>query len=299
MVMRPVGKTAITKPYWLSAANYYVLTVAVAIAAFVLVFGLLRDEYREAYIPAGIAASSVMVFAVLIRLALLKKYQARAHAVRRLEQNLNAMRFLGSGTPKKLTIEKNASILRELKRKSDAAQVLARHADGHREVFELCSQYLELNAREMTMVNPGSPRIAALRRGREVAEDYHYRHMLKWAEIETTDLFAKAQSAEKNSEKLSFAGEALTVINSASRKYPTEKRLSESASAIAEFVINIKVSEHAERAVRAEERGNLNLAAKHLQKALSELDQNEAGSKDQEFAETRIRAELDRIRSLR
>ena len=296
--MRPIGKTLIAKPYWLSAANYYVLTIAIAMAAFVLVFGLLRDEYREAYIPAAVAASAVMVFAVVIRLALLKKYQARAHAVRMLEQNLNAMRFLGSGPTKKLTIEKNASILRELKRKSDAALVLTRHADGHREVFELCSQYLELNSREMQTVNPGSPRIAALRRGREVAEGYHHRHMLKWAEIETTDLFEKARRAAKNSEKISLAGEALQVIETASQKYPHERRLLESASAIAEFVVTSKISGHIERAARAEERGNPELAVRHLQTALREVDESRLGPAESELVTGKINATLDRLRHL-
>lgn len=293
--MRPVGKTSITKPYWLSAANYYVLTIAIAMAVFVLVFGLLRDEYREAYIPAGVAASAAIVFAVVIRLALLKKYQARAHAIRMLEQNLNAMRSLGSGTSKKLTIEKNASILRELKRKSDAALVLARHADGHREVFELCDQYLELTSRELPTVNPGSPRIAALRRGREVAEDYHHKHMLKWAEIETTDLFDKARRAVKNSEKISLADEALRVIETASQKYPHETRLLESGSAIAEFVITNRISGHIERAARAEDRGNSELAVRHLQTALREVDENGLGPAERELVTTKINQKLDRL----
>jgi len=296
--MRPIGKTAITKPYWLSAANYYVLTIAIAMVIFILAFELLRDEYSEAYIPAGIAASAALVFAVVIRLALLKKYQARAHAVRKLEQNLNAMRFLGSVPTKKLTIEKNASILRELKRKSDAALTLSRHADGHREVFELCSQYLELNSREMMTVNAGSPRIAALRRGREVAADFHHRHMLKWAEIETTDLFEKAQRSIKNSEKISLATEALRVIETASQKYPHETRLIESASAITEFVVTSKISGRIERAAKAEDQGNSKLAVRHLQAALSEVNESRLGSAERELVTGKINATLDRLRHL-
>jgi hypothetical protein len=293
--MRPIAKTSITKPYWLSAANYYVLTIAVAMAVFVLVFGLLRDEYREAYIPAGIASSAVMAFAVVIRLALLRKYQMRAQAARRLDQNLNAMRLLGAAAPKKLTIEKNASILRHLKRKSDAAATLARHADGHREVFELCSQYLELNTSEMLTVNPGSPRIAALRRGREVAEELHQRHMLKWAEIETTDLFDKAQRAPKNLDKIALAGEALQVIEMASQRYPREPRLIESASAINEFVVTSKISGLIERAAKAEDRGNSKLAVRHLQTALGEMDESCLSPSDRELVANMINEKLKRL----
>ena len=147
----------------------------------------------------------------------------------------------------------------------------------------------------MQTVNPGSPRIAALRRGREVAEDYHHRHMLKWAEIETTDLFEKAQRAIKNSEKISLAGEALQVIETASQKYPHETRLLESASAIAEFVITSKISGHIERAVRAEDRGNSELAVRHLQTALREVDESRLGSAERELVTSKINEKLDRL----
>jgi hypothetical protein len=284
------------RSYWLSASNYYVLSVAVAMAAFVVMMGVLRDESEEtAYVPAGIAASVVLMTAVVIRQAILKKHYVRMAAARRLDQNLSLLRSANPAPSSKLTIEQNATILRELKRKSEAATVLARYADGHREVFELCGQYLEINAREMLTVNAGSPRIAALRKGREIAEDYHRRHMLRWAEIETMTLFERAQGTPKNSEKLTFANEALAVIRTASAKYPTDRRLFDSATAITEFVTKTRVSDLLERAARAESRGNSNLAERHLRSALDEIENSKVHSADRELAANKIRSELDRL----
>ena len=57
------------------------MTMAVALAAFFLVLGLLRDENEESLIPAGISASAVMVTAVIIRRAICRniKCECRQH----------------------------------------------------------------------------------------------------------------------------------------------------------------------------------------------------------------------------
>ena len=98
------------KSYWLSASNYYVLTLAVALAVFFLVMGLLHEGNEEPFIPAGIAASAVLVSAVIVRRAIMKNHQMRVHAARRLENNLASLRANAPLLEKKLTIEKNASI---------------------------------------------------------------------------------------------------------------------------------------------------------------------------------------------
>jgi hypothetical protein len=267
----------------------------VGVTVFVIVYWLFRDESDEAYLMAGIAASSVMVVAVVVRRIILKKYQMRSFAARQLDQTLNMLRVTPSEYPQKLTIEKNAVILKELKRRSEAANVFGRHSAGHREVYEFCEQYLDLITREMLTVNPGSPRIAAFRRGREIAEDRHRRHMLKWAEIESTSLFDRARVTGKNAEKLSLAAEALAVIRTAADKYPAERALAESASAVSEFVIKFKVSDLVERANRAEDRGNLTLARKHLNAALKELERSDMRSADRELASRSIKGELERL----
>jgi hypothetical protein len=235
------------------------------------------------------------VTAVIIRRAIINKQQSRIRSARQLEHNLASLRLGSAFVENKLTIEKNAAILRELKRKSDAALVLGKFAEGHREVFELCAQYIEINDREMPTVSPGSPRIAALRRGREIAEDFHRRHMLKWAELETTTLLENARTVAKNSERVELAKRAIAVIESTSMKYPDERKLSDSAEAINEFMIKTKVTDLVDRAGRAKSRGNRQLAEKHLRHALKELEQSSDITNERDLASKKISEQLERL----
>ena len=283
------------RSYWLTASNYYVLALAISAAVFFLLMGLLREGSEEPYIPAGVAASAVLIAAVIVRRAIVKRHQMQTYAARRLESNLLALRVPALPSENKLTLERNASILKELKRKSDAAIVLAKYSDGHREVFELCDRYLEINERNMITVNPGSPRIAALRRGKEIAEDFHRRHMLKWAELETTSMLESAQSSVKSSDKVQYANKALSIIDSASLKYPNERKLRESAAAIGDFIVKIKVGDLIERAGKAESRGNKKLAARHVRTALNEIDQSSLPSMERNSAIEHLNSELERL----
>jgi len=284
------------RSFWVSAANFYVLAAAVALAAFFLAMWMLHDGGDDQpWVPAGIAASAVLIGAVILRRAILRKAQSRAFAARQLDRNWRQLGFGSQPNENKLTIEQNAAILQELKRKSEAAMVLAKYADGHREVFQLCGQYLEINQREMKTVNPGSPRIAALRRGKEVAQEYHRQHMLKWAEAEATSLLEDAQQKTKAAEKVEIAGKALAVVGTALNIYPTERRLSESSLAIADFIIKVKVSDLVERAGRAESRGSLKNAERLYRNALKELGNGPADG-DRAMAVEKIQTELERLR---
>lgn len=261
-----------SRSFWFGAANYYVTAAALAIAAFFITYGLLRESDDQPFIPAGVTASGVLLGAVILRRAILLKARRRALALRQLEQTWRPVALnAAAGSENKLTIEKNAAILGELKRKSEAAMLLVKYSDGHREVYQLCSQYLELNQREMRTVGVGSPRIAALRRGREVAEEFHRQHMLKWAEVEARSLLESAQSKHKAAEKVETANRAMAVVDSALGFYPAESKLSDSIVAISEFIVMVKVADLMDRGGRSSDRGNKKQAERYFKRALKEL----------------------------
>jgi hypothetical protein len=148
------------RPFWLPASNYYILAAAATIAVFFLVWGLLHDGGEETpYIPAGVTASAVLVLAVIIREVILRNARNRFLASQRLDRTLRhvPIRQASVQDPTKLTLERNASIINEISRKSEAARILGRLAESHREVFELCDQYLAATAREL-------PRLLTVRR---------------------------------------------------------------------------------------------------------------------------------------
>jgi hypothetical protein len=284
------------RSFWIGAANFYVLAAAIAIGAFFLALGLFHDGSEPAWIPAGVSASTVLVGAVILRRFILRKAQMRALAAQELDRNWRQIAPASTPNENKLTIEQNAAILRELKRKSEAAMVLAKYADGHREVFQLCEQYLEVNHREMRTVGAGSPRIAALRRGRQVAEEYHRQHMLKWAEIEARSLLEEAQQKTKPADKVEVAGRALGTVESVLKTYPDEQKLSDSSAAISEFIVKIRVADLVERADRAEGRGNLKQAQKLYKSALSQLSAGgDPTDADRGLAIEKITSELERL----
>ncbi len=290
------------RPFWLPASNYYILAFAVAVAFFFLVWGILHAERDDmAYVPAGIGASFVLIGAVFLREVVLRKARNRYLSVeRKLDYNLNNLPLhrLPNHNPNKLTLEKNAAIIAAIRKKSEAAQVLGKLSDGHWEVFEMCNEYLALNESEIETVGVGSPRLAALRRGKEIVGELHRYHLLTWAEIEARGLTTEAKNRVTMTEKLKTAQKALTVLDSALEFYPNETKLLESESALREFVASIKVSHRLEQAERAAFKGNYKRAISHYRDALFFLARENVAEEDKEIIAEKINTEISKLREI-
>jgi hypothetical protein len=287
-------------PFWLIASNFYVLAIAFAVAVFFVVWGVLHDANEEiAFIPAGITASATLLAAVVFRAFVLRKIRHRMMATRRLDRNLAAIapRQKDDGR-NKLTIEQNAAILAELKKKSDAAKVLAKYPEGHREAYAFCQEYLQINEREMRTVGAGSPRIAALIKGKHFAEELHRYHMLQWAELEAVSLTQDSKRRTKTTEKISTARLALDIIGTAAEHYPDEPKLRQSADVILDYVAGLKVGDLMARAERAFRNGKEEQAEKFYEQALSEIKKRSPISPELDIAMSTIDAELQKIRKL-
>src|SRR5687768_14779276 len=259
------------RPFWLPASNYYILAASFAIAFFFLVWGILNDGHEETpWIPAGVGAAIVLSSAVVLREIILREARNRFLATQRqIDRNIKVIaRQIPGREPAKLTLERNAAILSEISLKSEAAKVLGRFAEGHREVFELCDEYLAAVNRELPNVGVGSPRIAALRRGTDVAGRYHYYHLLQWAEIESRALTQEASKRDKIADKIESAQSALGVVEFALRSYPHEPALLDSQKLLIELVTSVKVSDLVERAGKSAFKGNHDRALDLYQDAL-------------------------------
>lgn len=285
------------RPFWLPASNYYILAASVAIAFFFLVWGILNDGRDETpWIPAGIGAAIILSSAVIVREIVLRGRRNRFLASQRqIDQSVRGIaQRAQERDPAKLTLERNAAILREISRKSEAAKVLARFAEGHRDVFELCEEYLGVVRRELPRVSAGSPRLVALLRGTEVAGKYHYYHMLQWAEIESRSLSKEAGKRDKISEKLDSAQSALGVVEFALQSYPEEPALLDSQKVLVELVSSMKISDLIERAERLAFKGNHRRALSLYQDALFFLQRENPGIESELVHH--INEEISRIR---
>ena len=242
--------------------TYYFLTISVAIAIFFLVWAILAEaDEANPWITAGLISSTSMVIAILVREVVLRH---RRHNVfleqRRLDRSVLSVPVpVRRDESNKLTLERNALLLGEIVRKSEAAKVLGNFSAGHREVFELCSQYLAVALKELPNVGVGSPRLAAIQRGRTKVESLHQEHMLKWAEIEIRANIG-VTADERISKRLAGAKKALSVAITALENYPANQDLITSRTAIEHFILSMRIAEAVQRAERAELRGDFEKA---------------------------------------
>jgi hypothetical protein len=290
------------RPFWLPASNYYILTAALAILFFFLIWGILHDGNDEMpWVGAGIGASFILGGAVFLREVVLRHARSRyINAERRLDNNIAALPLANHAAhdPNKLTLEKNAAIIKQIKQKSDAAKVLGKLSNGHLEVFEICNEYLLLSKDELRKVAVGSPRIAALRKGREIVKNLHRFHLLEWAEIEARSLTRDAKNNVTINEKLEASQKALDVIHTALEYYPDEMHLIKSEEALTEFVATIKISHWIEQAERSAFKGNYKKAVGFYQDALFYLNRENFQTRERQLLYENINAEIDKIRGL-
>lgn len=285
------------RPFWFPASSFYFLAAAAAIASFFLIWGILQEGNGEApWIPAGIGASGMLIGAVVLREIVMRRAHNRfLLAQKRLDYNLKAVAGNTPVSPNKLTLEQNAAIIAEIRRKSEAAKVLSRLSDGHWEVFEICNEYLRRTKEELKTIGVGSPRLPAFRRGREVVKEVHRSHLLAWAELEARSFTEEAKNRVAVSDKLETAQKALSALNSALRFYPNERQLIESAEAVNEFIASIKISDLIEQAERAAFKGNNKRALSLYNDALFFLTRENVQNTEREIIAEKLSAEIEKL----
>lgn len=251
-------------------------------AFFFIVWGILNDYSAETpWITAGIGGSIVIVVSVVVREIYLRRARRRAALRQPAPADVSG----------KLTIELNARILKEIKKRSDAANVLAKIAAAHREVFELCREYLGRVEEELISIRSGSPRLEPILSGRKKAAKLHRFHMLRWAELEATELTLRAQSEGK----AAAAGAALATVDLALESYPAERALQESRSLLGEMVVSMNVSEVMVEAERAAAGGDRKRAVSLCREALRLLEAGDVATPGRRQAAEHIRAEIEKI----
>lgn len=302
--IRKTGRAAPTyrRPFWLPASGFYALTTAVVIIVFFLVWGFLHEGGEEIpWIPAGVVAGFVLGAAVFLREIVLRKARQRVLLIqRRLDYNLQnvPLQKLPNRTAHKLSVEKNAAVINNIREKSEAAKILGKLPDGHREVFEICNEYLRVNEIEVENAGIGSPRLAALRRGREIVKDIHRYHLLSWAQIESRTLTQKVKNSSSVSAKLETAQTALSILDSALRYYPNETQLMESENALKEFIASIKISHLIEQAEKSAFKKNYKRAINHYKDVLYFLARENVQSIEKDVIADKINREIESLKEM-
>jgi hypothetical protein len=250
---------------------------------FFVAWGLLDDaEARSPWQTAGIGASILLIGAVVLRIVLMRNLQApyiRQPSVRIADRN-------------KLTVERAAAILAEINRKSDAANVLGRIASGHREVFEMCTAFIQRIESELPTVQPDSPRLATLLRSRTKATEIHRFHTLRWAELEARTLSNDAKQLPDAAGRVGAATRAIAVVEEALTAYPDDENLRESRLLLTELAVSVDVANTVIAAERAAAGGDIESARDLYEVALRRLDDESIQTSERQHAAGRIREAL-------
>ena len=278
-----------------SASAYMVAAAAAAAASFFLLWWMLQGD-ENPWIPAGLAAVVVMLVAVSARQIVMRRAFARFV----LEQNdARQGRRRGSQASTVANLHsaslQNAA-LRELQKQSAQADASESAPEAHREVYQLCIDYL-LSAEEvLRTAGLSTESRVALRAGQERVRALQKHHLLTWARDESRALTREAQQRARLHEKIETANRALDCIDSALKVYPEEEELRQSAGAVHEFITSSRVAHWIELAERAVFKGYYRRAIDCYRDALFFLTRDKPAP-DREAAAERITREIDLLRA--
>ena len=285
-----------------STAGYMFVAGGLSLALFWLIWMLLRSEGDEApWIPAGLAAGFVILFAAAAREVVMRRAWARY--TREMELVMGST-GAAPGVLKAKTSSGNwpgmqaqVAALRGLQQRLAELDAPNTTPESHLEAYRLCEQYLTNTDESLRAPGGAAEMRAALRSGQERVRALQRKHLLAWARGEATRLTHEAQRRVRNSDKIETAQRALEVLDEALRVYPGEQELVDSSVALRNFVASVKVGQWVEMAERAAFRGKYARAVARYRDALFYLSRCEMSEDARDEAAVRIHREIELLRA--
>jgi len=278
------------------------LTAAfIALAVFVGLWWMLVTSGDDApWLPAGLAASVVMLVAVAAREVVMRRAWARYTHELEMRMGSDGAQGTAAGLrpARKASVQATANSLRALQQRlAKAEEAGAQQPEAHLEAYRLCEKYLSSTESAMRTPGTGTDVRAALRVGQERVRTLQKHHLLAWARGEAQRLTTEAQRRVSVSDKIETAMRAIDVINEALQIYPDEPELRDSTIAVRNFVASVKVAHWVELAERAAFRGRYTRAVARYRDALFYLSRAEMGEDAREEAASRINREIEMLRA--
>jgi heme exporter protein D len=293
-----------------SSHGYMLASGAAAAALFFILWWMLNSSGDEApWVPAGLAASVVMLVAVAAREVVMRRAwaryilendrreQATSEAKKRNSVSSGASAGSSSGSRTSRLAQSYSAQFRTLQKQSADANAPGALPEAHLETYISCQEYLESADDALRSGSIGNESRITLRAGQERARSLARQHLLNWARGTSRALTTEAQQRVRLSDKIETARRALDVIDSALNLYPDEAELRESESAVREFIASVKVSHWVELAERAAFKGYYARAIDRYRDALFYLSRE--NMKEETRAETaaKIGREIELLRA--
>lgn len=262
-----------------SSTGYLMIAfIAAAGVFFVLWWLLVRGGDEAPWLPAGLAASVILLVALSAREVVMRRAWTRyllengIHEPRSKRRSSQSSRSRNS--KKGFSSSVHSGALRTIQKASAAADSPHSLPEAHLDVAQLCHDYLSGTDEAIRSGGYGSEKGIALRAGQERVRALHKHHLLTWARGQSRLLTHEAQQRARTSDKIETANRALECIDSALRIYPDEPELHESKVAIGEFIASVKVAHWVELAERAAFKGHYRRAVERYRDALFYLNQD-------------------------
>ncbi len=271
-----------------------------SVAAFTLFLGLwwmLVSGGDEApWLPAGLAASVVLLVALSAREVVMRRAWTRYLLEHRGEGSSRAVREKKPSSGKSQSSSMFSASWRNIQRQSERAES-GSTPDLHLDVFNLCQDYLASTEGALRANNLLAEKRIAIKTGQDRVRALQRHHLLTWARDSSRTLTFEAQQKARMSEKIEAANRALYCLEYAQKYYPGEPELDESSVAIHEFIASVKVAHWVELAERSAFKGHYRRAIERYQDALFYLNRETMKEDVRARGAERIGREIELLRT--
>lgn len=285
-----------------STAGYMIGAGVAAATLFVILWAMLHGSGDEApWVPAGLAASVVMLVAVAAREVVMRRAWTRyiLEQDRRdlhIDKAAGKHRTSGSMSRHRATDAYNSQ-LRALQRQSAEADAAGEAPELHLELFQSCKEYLTNTDETLRTTGLPAESRSALRVAQERVRSMQKHHMLAWARSASRSLTHEAQRRARVWDRIETAQRALDVIDTARKFYPDEAELQESEAAISALIVSIRIAHWVEMAERAAFKGYYTRAIDRYRDALFYLSREPMKDEARLEMAERISREIELLRA--
>jgi len=259
-----------------SSVGYLISAILIAVGVFFGLWWILVSGGDEApWLPAGLAASVVLLVALSAREVLMRRAWTRYLLEHGISERPSSRSRASSRSKKRgFSSSFHSAALRAIQKQSSAADAPSSTPEMHLDVAQLCHDYLTSTDEAIKSGSHGSEKGIAMRAGQERVRALHRHHLLIWARAHSQSLTREAQQRARHFDKIETATRAIECLESVLRIYPDEAELSESKVALGEFIASVKVAHWMELAERSAFKRHYRRAIDRYRDALFYLNQD-------------------------
>ena len=274
--------------------------IIIAAGLFFGIWWILISSGDEApWLPAGLAASAVLLVAMSAREVVMRRAWTRYLLENGISQKHTSRSRSTSGRSQKkgFSSSLHSAALRTIQKQSVTADHPGSSPEAHLDVAQLCQDYLSSTDEAIRSGSFHSEKGIAIRAGQERVRALHRHHLLTWAKGQSRALTHEAQQRARTFDKIETAMRALDCIDSALRIYPDEAELNESRVAIGEFIASVKVAHWVELAERSAFKGHYRRAIDRYKDALFYLNQDVVKDEVRVAGTEKIEAQIAKLQA--